>query len=97
LLAVPLDLEHTLALFLRAHSLDRLSRHDSGTNVVFFVLRFVYDHLSDESWLATGWHGLIRHVQSNEEQRFTRWADVTAFIARYVSVGEDIADMHQES
>jgi len=68
-----------------------------GTNVISFVLRFVYDQPSDESsGPAARWHGLIRHVQSNEEQRFTRWADATAFIARYVSVGEDSADMHQE-
>jgi hypothetical protein len=68
-----------------------------GTNVISFVLRFVYDQPSDESsGLATGWHGLIRHVQSNEEQRFTRWADATAFIARYVSVGEDMADTQRD-
>jgi len=68
------------------------------TNVVSFVLRFVYDKPPDESsGLATGWHGLIRHVQSNEEQRFIRWTDATAFIARYVNVGEDIADTHQAS
>lgn len=70
----------------------------SGTNVTSFVLRFVYDQPSDESpGPAAGWHGLIRHVQSNEEQRFTRWTDATAFIARYVNVGEDMADINQES
>ncbi len=59
------------------------------TNVVSFVLRFVHDKPPLESASpATGWHGLIRHVQSNEERRFTRWAEAVAFIAQYVDVAE---------
>ncbi len=57
------------------------------TDVVSFVLRFVYDKPSGESSdPATDWHGLIRHVQSSEERRFTRWADAVAFIEQYVRV-----------
>jgi hypothetical protein len=34
-----------------------------------------------------GWHGTVRHVQSETELRFTRWQDAVAFIARYVDIG----------
>ena len=60
------------------------------TNVVSFVLRFVYDEPPDRSaHLVAGWHGVIRHVQSDAERPFTRWRDAVAFIEQYVHVGED--------
>lgn len=49
------------------------------TNVVSFVMRFVYDK-PDE------WHGVIRHIQSDAEMHFTQWADVQKFVAQYVEV-----------
>ena len=60
------------------------------TNLVSFVLRFVYDEPAGGSARrATSWHAVIRHVQSDEERRFVHWADAVAFIARYVNLGED--------
>ncbi|MBI4787346.1 MAG: hypothetical protein HY782_09910 [Chloroflexi bacterium] len=54
-----------------------------------FVLRFVQDLPRDEqSDRARGWHGAIVHVQTNEEKSFARFADVIAFIARYVHIGD---------
>ncbi len=54
------------------------------THLVSFVLRFVYDQPTGEATSpATRWHGVVRHVQSNEEVHFTRWADAVAFIERF--------------
>jgi hypothetical protein len=50
------------------------------TQVSSFVLRFVQEQP------RTSWYGLVRHVQSNEELRFSRMEDVLDFLARYVVV-----------
>jgi hypothetical protein len=41
-----------------------------------------------ESTAPGSWHGVIRHVQSNRERAFSRWADAVAFISEFVSVQE---------
>ncbi|MBI4788536.1 MAG: hypothetical protein HY782_16005 [Chloroflexi bacterium] len=54
-----------------------------------FVLRFVADapeHGAGDA--ARNWHGVVVHVQTNEEKTFTHFADAIAFIARYVPVGD---------
>ena len=54
-----------------------------------FVLRFVEDQpQKDAPGTARNWHGVILHVQTNEERAFTRFADATAFIERYVHIGD---------
>ncbi len=54
-----------------------------------FVLRFVADAAeSATSAPARGWHGVVVHVQSDQERHFTNLADAIAFIARYVPVGD---------
>ena len=54
-----------------------------------FVLRFVADAPDgDVADTARGWHGMVVHVQTNEEKPFTNFADAIAFISRYVPVGE---------
>lgn len=62
----------------------------SQTNVVSFVLRFVQkttiDASADPSQIE--WHGVIKHIQSNKEQRFSRLADALAFMAEYVNLDE---------
>jgi hypothetical protein len=64
------------------------------TNLVSFVLRFVCDPPTVEpSGLVTNWHGMIRHVQSNTEQHFTRWAEAEAFIQQHVQLGQDEASV----
>jgi hypothetical protein len=60
------------------------------TGVVSFVLRFVYDEPPSESALpVAGWHGVIRHVQSDSERHFTRWTDAVAFIDQFVRVQQE--------
>jgi hypothetical protein len=55
-----------------------------------FVMRFVHvpqeQSEQDTEPPAFGWHGSVRHVQSDAELRFTRWEDAVAFIARYVEI-----------
>lgn len=56
-----------------------------------FVLRFVADAPAlGVSADTRGWHGVVVHVQSDQEKHFTNLADAIAFIARYVPVGEII-------
>ena len=58
-----------------------------------FVLRFMQETKPDETARRTAaWHGVVRHVQSNTERHFTRWADASAFIAEYVDLQEEAAD-----
>lgn len=59
------------------------------TNITSFVLRFVRettDATTDPP--QPEWRGVIKHVQTNEEQHFTRLADAIAFIGHYVDLDE---------
>ena len=59
----------------------------SEISLVSFVLRFVCDEpAAQTTHPATHWHGVIRHVQSNVERRFTEWDEAVAFIAQYVGL-----------
>jgi hypothetical protein len=59
----------------------------SHTSLVSFVVRFVCDEAGVQAKRpATHWHGVIRHVQSDAEQRFSDWDEAVAFIAQYVDV-----------
>jgi hypothetical protein len=52
-----------------------------------FVLRFV--RAGDDPTRPTGaWYGVIRHVQSNRERAFNRWADAVDFISDFVRIVE---------
>ncbi len=63
------------------------------TKVSSFMLRFVQEGDSDRGSKATGWHGTIRHVQSNKQLRFTCMEDALKFMADYVPLAtEQITD-----
>jgi hypothetical protein len=53
-----------------------------------FVLRFVHDAPDERVLPSRAWHGVVIHVQTNEEKTFAHFADAVAFIARYVPLGE---------
>lgn len=67
-------------------------------NLDSFVLRFVRNGETASATSLSGaspertaarpanWHGVIRHVQSNRERVFNRWADAVAFIGEFVDV-----------
>ncbi len=64
---------------------------DSEANLTSFVLRFVFDQPPEVAESASApvvqtWHGVIRHVQTNQERHFTRWAEAEAFIAQYIEL-----------
>ncbi len=61
---------------------------ESEANLTSFVLRFVSDQ-SPDAPEAAPWHGVIRHVQTNQERAFTRWAEAVAFIQQYVELNEE--------
>jgi hypothetical protein len=66
---------------------------ESEANLTSFVLRFVFDQPSEEGASNSQvWHGVIRHVQTNQERHFTRWAEAAAFVEQYVELGETEAD-----
>jgi hypothetical protein len=61
------------------------------TRVESFVLRFIGDvPEGDVPASMRAWHGVIVHVQSNEEKAFSRFAEAAAFIARYVHVDDSV-------
>jgi hypothetical protein len=63
---------------------------ESEANLTSFVLRFVSDQ-PDADQAAGAWHGVIRHVQTNQERAFTRWAEAVAFIEQYIDLNKDNA------
>lgn len=60
------------------------------TTVLSFVLRFVQEHdpleQTDSQANTAGWRGTIRHVQTNEELRFTHIQEALQFLAQYVEI-----------
>jgi len=58
----------------------------SETIISSFVVRFVQDHADQPEYRVSGWRGVITHVQTHEEQSFTRFAEAVAFIARFVDI-----------
>ncbi len=60
---------------------------ESDANLTSFVLRFVSEQAADDP-ASTSWHGVIRHVQTNQERAFTRWSEAEAFIQQYVELNE---------
>jgi len=59
----------------------------SQTNVASFILRFVQEEIGNQPAPAKAdWHGLIKHVQTDTEERFTRLVDALAFMTRYVDL-----------
>lgn len=83
----------------------------SETRVVSFVLRFVQRQAAEEKVpagltvsavgesgpLAPGWHGVVRHVQSREELRFTHVNEALAFIDRYVALQAEEAKVDKDA
>ncbi len=63
----------------------------SETVISSFILRF-----TQESETDLPWRGVVRHVQSDEEARFTRIEEALRFIGRFVEVvGDTTADREQ--
>jgi hypothetical protein len=62
------------------------------TNIASFVLRFVQETTTDANIdpTRTDWHGVIKHVQTNDERHFTCIADAITFIANYVTLDESV-------
>jgi hypothetical protein len=59
------------------------------TGVDSFIVRFVQEKGQSDGTVAAPWHGVIRHVQSKEEIRFTHIEDALRFVANYVELDED--------
>ncbi|MBP6471626.1 MAG: hypothetical protein KBE23_14635 [Chloroflexi bacterium] len=54
----------------------------SETAVTSFIIRFIQEQDEHDA----GWRGLIRHVQTSEEIRFTNMTDALKFMANYVAI-----------
>jgi hypothetical protein len=57
------------------------------THIVSFILRFVQPEQGDA---LPAWYGVVRHVQSREELRFTRVEEALQFMNRYVPLGDAV-------
>ncbi len=78
------------AVFIARRTEDRFMPAPTP-RVESFVLRFIGDvPEGDAPASRRAWHGVIVHVQSNEEKAFAHFAEAAAFIARYVPV-DDLA------
>ncbi len=57
-------------------------------NLDSFVLRFVRQP-AEGPRPGAGWHGIIRHVQSNRERAFNRWDDAVKFINQFIDIAAE--------
>jgi hypothetical protein len=62
------------------------------TTIASFILRFTQEHTADTEPAPGVWRGVIRHIQTNEELRFTRIESALGFIARYVDTAAAILE-----
>jgi hypothetical protein len=51
------------------------------TDVDSFIVRFVQEKSQSNGPTAAPWHGVIRHMQSKDEIRFTRIENALRFVA----------------
>ncbi len=73
--------------------LDAMLETDVDSFILRFVqVRFAEEERQDKSPTAAPWHGVIRHVQSKEEIRFTQIEDALRFVANYVELAADEPD-----
>lgn len=63
----------------------------SETVISSFILRFTQESDADQPW-----RGVVRHVQSDEEARFTRIEEALRFIGRFVDVGGENTTANEE-
>jgi hypothetical protein len=61
---------------------------ETPPTITSFVIRFVQE---DPQTRALPYRGTIRHIPTNEEIHFTRWAEAEAFLRRFVSLDMDEA------
>lgn len=59
------------------------------TTVNSFIIRFVQETPAHSVDGCEPWHGVIRHVQSSKETRFTHIEDALAFMHGYVDISDD--------
>lgn len=59
------------------------------THVSSFVVRFVHTTEPTDLPACPEWQGLIRHVQTNEELRFTHIEEALRFMAQFVELGRE--------
>jgi len=65
----------------------------SETAVTSFIIRFI----QEQNDTNAGWRGLIRHVQTSEEIRFTDMTDALKFMANYVELGTEKTEQRLET
>jgi len=53
-------------------------------NISSFVIRFVVSNPGATSPDQPVYHGIIRHIQSDEELNFSSWKEAESFIRRFV-------------
>ncbi|MEZ4769454.1 MAG: hypothetical protein R2844_13630 [Caldilineales bacterium] len=57
----------------------------TDTTIASFVVRFTQE-LPGEDLPGAGWRGVVQHVQTSEQLRFTRIDDALRFIGDYVDL-----------
>ena len=67
-----------------AREIDKYDRFMTDTAVDCFALRFVQDSGTERLALYSSWYGVIRHVQSGAEDRFTKSDDAIRFLNSYI-------------
>jgi len=65
----------------------------SETAVTSFIIRFI----QEQNDTNAGWRGLIRHVQTSEEIRFTDMTDALKFMANYVELETEKTEQRLET
>ena len=58
----------------------------SETSVVSFIVRFIQEETDEPQPTPHPWRGLIRHVQTDQERRFTHIEEALQFMGQFVDI-----------
>lgn len=56
------------------------------TTIASFIVRFIQEGGADDAAQPAGWRGVVRHVQSNQQMRFTCIEDALHFMEKFVDL-----------
>ena len=58
----------------------------SETSVVSFIVRFIQEETDEPQPIPHPWRGLIRHVHTDQERRFTHITEALQFMGQFVDI-----------
>ena len=68
----------------------------TDTTIASFVVRFTQETPAADL-PGSGWRGVVQHVQTSEQVRFTRIDDALSFIGEFIDLHNPLQPMEEEA